>query len=329
MVINTEYTGEYDATVLAVAKLVRQFVESGRLKDRFSIFDKEEVTFGKGYEMSVVLAATDTASSGTKTATEHGKYSPNGFSLIFSDTIVGQFPITIEDARIKECVGDVTKQEEYAAELVQSMYQGWIKKKNKYVSDGANALIDGATNTVSVTLGTDTEKYAVDVITQIKAKVEDIREGVTGTSYGNSVVGEEEIAATDVAIVMSNALGALLDTNGYAKAFNEQYLALGDVQRVTSNKIAEGKVLVTDARNIQVRRKYEKMVGPLQNADGSYNMIYNKEEYIEVAKTTDGVVAFPYVVITTTAAAESAAYTPAAASEITPEEVPEETAEKE
>ena len=43
MTINTNYTGAYDATVLAVGKLVRMFIESGELRDRFDVFDKPEV----------------------------------------------------------------------------------------------------------------------------------------------------------------------------------------------------------------------------------------------------------------------------------------------
>ena len=295
MTINTAYTGAYEATVLAVAKLVRQFVESGELRDRFAVFEKDAVEFGDAFELSVVLGQTNSA-TGTA-ATEHGKYSPQGFELIFSTTLSGQYAVTISDQKIKECVGDTAKQEEYAAELVQSLYQGWIRDKNTAVAAAATSLITGATHSTAVTIGTDTQEYATDMLTAAKTWCENLREGVTGRSYGNTNVGSNEISSRDIVLVMSNAMAALLDTYGYARSFNEEYLSLGEVRRVGSNKIADNTILVTDARNIQVRRKYDRMVGPIQNADGSYNMIYNKEEFIAAAKTSAGIVAFPYIVI--------------------------------
>ena len=237
------------------------------------------------------------------TATEHAKYAPNGFELIFSEKVLGQYAVTFEEEKIRECVGDEAKQQEYAAELVQTLYQGWIRDKNAAVAGAAATIIDNGGNSASVTIGDDTAAYATDLITSAKTWVENLHEGIKGTDYNNSTVGANEIAARDVVLVMSNATAALLDTNGYAKAFNEAYLSMGDVRRVSSNKIDDNVILVTDSRNIQVRKHWEKLVGPIQNADGSYNMIYNKSEFVEAAVNTSNVVAYPYIVIKGTEAA--------------------------
>lgn len=295
MIINTNYTGTYAATVGAVAKLVRQYIESGELRDRFEAFDKDAVEFGDSFEVNLILAAEKQASK----AAEHGQYDPNALSLIFSTKVAGQYAVTINEQKIRECVGDAAKQAEYAAELTQSLYQGWTRDKNAAVAAAASALISGAGSKDTVTKGDDTAKYATDILTAIKTWVENLREGVTGTSYGNTNVGGEYVASRSVVIVMSNALAALLDTNGFAKTLSPEYMQTAGVVRITSNKIAENTVLVTDSRNIQVRRKYEKLVGPIENSDGSYNMFYNKEEFVETAKTSSGIVAFPYIVVTT------------------------------
>lgn len=305
MNINSSVTLAIDSTVGMLAKLVRQYIESGELSERFAAFDKTEVEFGKGFEIDVVLAATK-QSAGTKAA-EHGTYAPTVMSLAFDTPTGGQYAVTMDEQRVRECVGDVAAQQQYAAELTESLYQGWIDDKNAAVAaECAKIIAQSAKSGGTVTLGADVDAYAQEVLRQLKTVVEDIREGYTGTEYGNTAVGSKRIAARDVAIVMSNALAATLDVNGYAKVFSPEYLQMVNVIRITSSRIEEGTVLITDARNIQVRRKYERLVGPIQNSDGSYNMFYNKYDYISAAIGASGtyanVVAFPFYVIKTTEA---------------------------
>lgn len=306
MVINTGYNLEFNSTLKMIAKLVSQYLESGELRDRFAAFDKTAVEYGKGFEIDVVLAASKYSPSAGERAPEHGEYKSTGFALTFNTVTGGQYPITIEKQKIRECVGDVGKQEAYAAELVESVYQGWTDDKNAAVATEIKKIFaakgkSGAT----VALGTDMDAWAVDMLTAIKKWTEDLREGVTGTSYGNTIVAEKRIASRDVVVCMSNATAAALDSHGFAKVFTPEYLEANNVSRITSNRFDDNVVVVMDARNVQVRRKYEEMVGPLPNSDGSYNMIYNKHEYIEAAidggaGATAGQVAFPFVVISTT-----------------------------
>ena len=49
MNINSSVTLAIDSTVGMLAKLVRQYIESGELSERFAAFDKTEVEFGKGF----------------------------------------------------------------------------------------------------------------------------------------------------------------------------------------------------------------------------------------------------------------------------------------
>ena len=137
MTIDTSFTGAYDATVNSISKLVRMFIESGELRDRFGVFDKPEVPYGDAYEVSVILGADNKVSSGNRTATEHGKYAINGEDLIFSTKTEGQYAVTFDEERVVACVNDVAKKEEYAAEIVQSLYQGWIRDKNAAVAAAA------------------------------------------------------------------------------------------------------------------------------------------------------------------------------------------------
>lgn len=310
MVINSNFTLKYNATLGMISKLVAQYLESGELRDRFSAFNKTAVEYGTGFEIDVVLASTKYAPSAGERAPEHGTYAPNAFALAFDTPTGGQYPITIQPQRIRECVDNLTMQEEYAAQLVESVYQGWTDDKNAAIA-AEIAKIFGASEKsgATVTLGTGegaAEEWAVDMLTAIKTWVENFREGVTGTSYGNTIVGNGRIAARDVVICMSNATAAALDSHGFAKVFTPEYLEASGVTRVTSNRFADNTVVVMDARNIQVRRKYDYMTDAIQNSDGSYNLFYNKYEYIEAAidgstgGATSGQVAFPFIVISTT-----------------------------
>lgn len=303
MYINSSPAITYDATVKLLTRYVKLYIESGNLSDRFAALDREEVRYGSGFDITTILAATKQA-GGTKAA-EHGSYPPNAFTLRFTTKVGGQYAVTVDENRVQECVGDEAAIQEYAAELTESLYQGWYNDKNAAIAaEAAKIIAQSAKSNAQVTLGTDVHQYALDVLTAVKTAVEDIREGVTGTSYGNTVVGSSYIAADDVIIIMSNSLAALLDANGYSRAFSPEYLEMRNVVRITSNRIAENTVLVMDARNIQVRRHIDRFVGPLENSDGSRNYFYNKYDFIEAAVSTDtsttGQVAFPFKVITKT-----------------------------
>lgn len=303
MYINSSPAITYDATVKLLTRYVRLYIESGELSERFAALDKEEVRYGAGFDITTILSATKNA-TGTKLA-EHGSYPPNAFTLRFSNEVGGQYGVSIDELRVQDCIGDEEKILQYAAELTESLYQGYFDDKNAAIAtEAAKIIAQSAKSSVAVTLGTDTKQYALDVLTEIKAAVEDIREGITGTSYGNTLVAGKRIAARDVIIIMSNSLAALLDTNGYARVFSPEYLQAANVVRITSNRIAENTVLITDTRNIQVRRHKERFVGPIENSDGTMNYFYNKYDFIEAAVATDttysGQVAFPFKVITKT-----------------------------
>lgn len=297
MYINKSATPAYIAAVGMIEKYIRQYIESGELRDRFNAFDKEEVPWGTGFDISTILGATKYASK----QAEHGDYDPNAFTLRFNTKTYGQYAVTLDPQKVNECIDSDAKSAEYAAQITESLYQGWTRDKNVAVSGECTKLIaKSALSGVEITLGADVDTWAIDFLTAVKTAVEDIREGIQGTAYGNTQVGSGYIAARDVVIVMSNATSASLDSHGYAKVFTPEYLDAANVTRITSNKIADNVALVTDARNIQVRRKYEKFVGPIENSDGSQNFFYNKEEYIEAAIDADsGLVAFPFKVIKT------------------------------
>ena len=301
MELNQDHTLEWDNTVGAIKKLVRQYIYSGELGLRFDVFDKDAVEYGEGFEIDVLLAASKQNDGSTK-ADEHGDYPPTAMTLVFNKPTGSQYAARMNYRRVMQCVGDPAKQQEYAAELVQTLYQGWVEDKNAAVAAELKKLEDKGSETslIEIPLGTDHAEFAASVLTQIKAKVEDLREGVTGTSYQNTAVGDHRIAARDVIIVMSNATAAMLDTYGYARVFDARYLEVSNVRRVTSSRITENTIIITDARNIQVRRSYEKLVD-IQNSDGSVNYFYNKYEYITAAIASggsyDGQVAFPFVVI--------------------------------
>lgn len=301
--INTSVSLAYNTTVGLLEKLVRLYIDSGKLNLRFSVFDAPEVRYGKGYEHATVLGAKK-QNDGTGKAEEHGVFPAKVMDTFITDVTGGQYAVTLDPRRVNECVGDDTAAQQYAAELTESLYQGWYRDKNRAVADKAGELITkgktlGAYMAIPLVEGGD-DAFAATVIATIKGKVENIKEGQKGSAYGNTFIGDDEIAADDVVIVMSNDFAAFLDVHGFARAFSAEYLNTSRVKRVTSAKIPDGTVLITDARNIQARPKYEEFV-PIMNSDGSRNFFYNKYEWISVAVATggdyDGQIAYPYFLI--------------------------------
>ena len=304
MYINSSAQIKFNETVGMLERYVKQYFESGELKSRWDVFEKEAVDYGKGFDVTTILAAT----KNTTKQPEHGSYPPNTFNLRFANVTGAQYAVTVQVDKVRECVGDADAQARYAAELTESLYQGWIRDKRAAITaEVAKIIAQSSKSNASVTLGDDVGAWATDMLTQIKTAVEDLREGLKGSKYGNTLVGGETIAANDVVIVMSNATAASLDAHGYAKSLTPEYLEAAGVSRVTSSSIEDNTVLITDVRNVQVRRKYEYMTDAIPNSDGSYNLFYNKYEFIEAAVdasggTYNGQVAFPFKVITTTGA---------------------------
>lgn len=295
ILINTAPNNELSATYGALIKRVKQYLTSGRIKSRFSVFDGEEIKHGKGYEVNILLGATNKTDPNTK-YDEHGEYKSNTVTLFSEQLIRGKYAITISAEKLAEITGDDTKQAEFAAELADTLYQGEIDDRNAAIYNAINILNTSPNSTASVTIGTDISQAAIDFLTTIKAKVDDFYEGVTGTSYGNTYVGDKRMSAEKVVIIMSNATGAWLDGNGYAKVFTDSYLQATGVTKITTNRMPDNVVIVTDSRNIQYHKKFESFV-EIPQSDGSYNDFYNKDAYCDTMKNSDGVVAFPYVVI--------------------------------
>lgn len=299
VVVNAAPAAELESTYNALIKYVKQYIESGELRTRFDVFQREDVTEGGGIEVNIILSAAPvlaTTGSGnisfTKAA-EHGKYNPKVVTLFSTKRSKAQYAVTIDECRLRLCVGDEAKLREYAAELTESLYQGWTDDKNTYVYEALDTLY-GAANVSGrgnkeltiPTDGTATEAqlqdYARRAISYIKSCVEDFAEGVTGESYGNEDIATWRIAARSVAIVMSNYTASVLDVYGYANAFNEEYLKTRDITRITTNRMPDFNILITDARNIILHRRCDNLV-EIKNSDGSRNVFYNVDYFIDAA----------------------------------------------
>lgn len=282
--INTAPTAALESTYKGLLKYVKQYITNGNLKSKFNVFEREEVTKGAGIESNIILAATNQYSSKSTTrAAEHGTYTPKVFTLISTERKPAQYAVTVNPDKIALCVNDDEAQRKYAAELTESLYQGWVDEKNAGVAAGVATLINtvGA-NAISVDIGDGGQAYADKLLTQIKTEVEDLREGVTGNSYGNDDIGASRIAADTVVILMSHATAALLDTYGYAKAFNDEYVKTAGIERITSNRIDENVIVITDSRNVILHKRNENLTD-IKNSDGSYNLFYNVNYFMDVA----------------------------------------------
>lgn len=308
--VNEAPEAALESTYNALLKYVKQYITNSGLKSRFDVFEREAVEIGEGIETNVVLAATNLRETGGEKAEEHAVYKPKVFTLVSTQKAPYQYGVTVDEEKLSTCVGNEEALRKYAAELTESLYQGWIAEKNAKVGAAINAVIITQSAPVAVPIGDGGQAYADALLMQIKATVEDFYEGVTGTSYGNPEIGASEIAADDVVIVMSNATAALLDTYGYSKAFNESYLETRGVKRVTSSRVPENQVLITDSRNIILHKRRENLVD-IQNSDGSHNIFHNVYYFIDVASNGQPVkgaeMAFPVKLIAGTEATAASA----------------------
>ncbi len=288
----------------SVFKYAKMYIESGNLKSRFDIFESEEAVHGQAIETRVILAAegkdlNDANPNTNNKYEEHAYYKGKVFTVVATDSKPRQYGITVSDRQINKVVHTEEEAQRFAAELVQSLYQGWISDKNKYLAAIFDGIITNATGKTTVNYpasGADDEKYAKAFLTAIKTKVKEFREGVTGASYGNAEVGQSEIASSDIVVIINSATASLLDSYGLASTFHDDYLKT-DVTFVESSKIPENRAVIVDKRNIVLKKRFERLVD-IPNSDGSYNWFLNVDFFIDANKNTAGTVyAFPVWVV--------------------------------
>lgn len=299
---SAEYAAGVSKWTGKLFKIVEEIITSGNLKSRFDIFEREAVELGDGVETTIVLASDGQDYSGDDPATNNNKYSEHAYYKANTINIVStakkprQYAKTVKDSEIAKTVNSREKLIRLAEEYISSLYQGWIDDKNKYV---AAALAELATNatTVNVPIGTDNKTYALALLAQIRAVVADLEEGVTGTSYGNAEIGSKSISAEQVVVVINPATKALLEVYGLADAFNRNDRD-PSVTWLVSNRVAENTAIITDSRNIVLRKRWDKLVEIL-NSDGSINYFYNVDYFIDlqVTNSTTKSPAFPVKVI--------------------------------
>lgn len=270
----------------SVFKYAKQYIERGDLRSRFDAFQSEDAEYGKAIETTVVLAANgqdlaDKDPPQNNKYRENDYYAANVFTVVSTDSKAKQYPITVNDKKINEVVYNAESAQEYAASLIDSLYQGWINDKNNYIASALEAISKNASATQNIVIGSDEKAYAKKLLVAVKVAVESFLEGVTGDSYGNTVIGQSRIAARNVVVVVSSATKALMDAYGLAETFHDDYLKT-NVEIITSSRIAENTIIVTDKRNIIFKKRFERLVD-IPNSDGSYNWFLNVDYFIEIA----------------------------------------------
>lgn len=294
--INTAPTAALGATYNALVKYVAQYIESGMLRSKFDWFLGEDVQFGGGVETNVVLSAT--ANSTETRLEEHGTYTPTVMTVIVQDTLKNQYGVTVDYEKLQKCVGDEEKIRVFAAELTDSLYQGFIDDKNAAIMTALTTVQTGTKIKPTVTIVDSVEVYATNLLTAVKTNTANLKEGITGTSYGNTFVANKRIACARLAMIMSNETAAMLDTWGFARAFHDDYLKENGIERIATNRMAENTVLITDVRNIAFHKRRETFVD-IENSDGSQNLFLNEWYFLGARyDSTKAYNAYPSVLIT-------------------------------
>ena len=312
MVINSDYTCTYNEALGAVEKLTAQYLTTGGLRTLYEELRGDDIRHGVAYEYNLILAGGE-GNIGTPHQDEHKKFPVDAVSAIFTADVGGLYCVTVDDDAIDEITLDVRGAQDYAGAITETVYQQWYDTINTAVETGFTSLATSPEYSIPVTLGDDIATWARMFIATIQGTVKSLRQGITGATYGNSVVGNKKVAANGaVVIVLNNVTLGVLNAFGFASAFQAEKLTLGEDLIIYSNaSFPKNTALITDKRNIQLHKHHER-VTTIPNLDGSRNIAFKRYDYFEVAKTSDGKVLFPYCVITTTegAAASSASFSP-------------------
>lgn len=299
---SAEYAAGVSKWTGKLFKIVEEIITSGNLKSRFDIFERDAIELGDGVETTIVLASDgqdylgDDPAINNNKYSEHAYYKANTINIVSTAKKPRQYAKTVKDSEIAKTVNSREKLIRLAEEYIGALYQGWIDDKNKYIAEALAGLASNAT-AVNVSIGTDNKTYALALLAQIRAVVADLEEGVTGTSYGNAEIGSKSIAAEQVVVVIHPATKALLEVYGLADAFNRNDRD-PSVTWLVSNKVAENTAIITDSRNIVLRKRWDKLV-EIPNSDGSINYFYNVDYFIDlqVTNSTSNSPAFPVKVI--------------------------------
>lgn len=262
-----------------VFKWVEMLLFDGGLESKFDVFDRER-QFGDGREETLVLSATEYNGK----QNEHSTYNAKTQVITYTGSTAFQYSVSIKPVELKRVSTSEKAQKEYAAKLVDCLYQGWINSKNTHAyTDCVKVVLDHAPAASSVTITTGSEESGVKtLLAQLKAYVASLFEGVTGSSFSNTTISDRRIAARDVVMVMNHDTAAMLDAFGYASAFNEDYLKVNNVTRIETDRLVGNNILIMDARNVVIEKLYENLV-EIENSDGSVNNFYNVEAAFTVA----------------------------------------------
>lgn len=268
-------------------RVMSELIYEGNLKSRFDAFESEAAEMGAGLEVSIILAAKGQDYSKTSTGSnkyeEHAFYKPKVINIVSTERKPKQYAVTVSDEEIALASTSRDKMIRKAEAYVNTLYQGWINDKNSSIADAIAQIAANASWTQNITIGADPKAYALELLSTLQGAVDELREGVTGTTYGNTEVGEDRIAAERIVVLVNPNTKALLNVYGLADAFNRSDREV-DVIWLTSNRIAENTAIVTDARNIVLKRRWEQLVD-IKNSDGSMNYFYNVDYFIDVLVT--------------------------------------------
>lgn len=292
MNINTPPTATLDATYKLLKKYIRTYVESGELGEQFKFFEGDEMPFGTGAEISLILSANGVNLITSPRNAEHGNFPPNTVCAYTTTEVKEQYSVTIDYDAVKRCVGSEDKVKELASEYVQSLYQGHIDLQNTQFESISRALRTRAYWVKALTLGTDVELWAKQMIATINGTVSQFRLGVDGTTYGNAYVGTKKVASKKIAIIINPVTKAMLDAFGFASVMTPEFMEMKNCTVVECNGVAENSAVVTDARNV-IKHKVSEVLVELTNSDGSENEHLTERYIFEPALATDGSTAVP------------------------------------
>lgn len=300
-IINTAPVVALSNTYKLLEKYVKTYIESGDLKTLYDWFETDAVEFGKGFEVNVVYSQAQYTGSGR--APEHGTFNPTTLEAVVNERVKAQYPMTISKDDLKTFLASGRDVQDYAGELSEAIMQGYIDDKNENMETVFTGLAT-ASKEVTYTTTTDESKLAKRILQKLKQKVMEMGKNIKVSDYNTalpSAIQNKKITCNKIAIIMSCELASILDSYGYAEAFNEEYLKTTNVKRfeVVGDTVLGGanRILITDARNVILKNFTAPSVETIPNSDGSHNEFLNVEYYVDYLGNATDKTVFPSYLI--------------------------------
>lgn len=235
-----------------IGKIAEEVIRGEMVKGRFDSLIKGTFTSGKDLEVALLKRATGTAYNRT---TPPAVGAPEVSVLYHTQDTARTYGVLIDDNEIQEGTISAEKANEYAAEVVQTLYNGAEDETNKYIVSILKDATAGSKQIVEAAYkynDFNTERGCKELLQAINTNAAYIRKGEKSVNpQGNKVM------AASVGVLIPERILQGLNVWARMGAYNAQYSAIDAdyIFTYTPDEGDEGEIFVFDTDYMQIWKK--------------------------------------------------------------------------